>query len=261
MSDTLRAIQLSGAQVMAILVVLARVSPLFALAPLFSSKLLPARARGLCAVGLSVGLAPIVAKGVRPPDGVLAMIVTLAGEVLVGMTFAFVLSVLFAAVSSAGAFLDTLIGFSYGSLVDPITGTQTSVLSNLYAMVAVLVFIAIGGDTWVVEGFARTYDLVPAGTLPSLARLAHGADAAFAQVFLSALEVAGPVVLALVLTDAALGIVSRSVPQLNVFAVGFPAKIVVGLVVIGASLPFAAGWIADAVQGSVSDALRTLQGA
>lgn len=261
MTDTLRAIQLSGAQVMAILVVLARVSPLFALAPLFSSKLIPARARALCAVGLSVGLAPIVAKGVRPPDGVLAMITTLAGEVLVGMAFAFVLSVLFAAMSSAGAFLDTLIGFSYGSLVDPITGTQTSVLSNLYAMVAVLVFIAIGGDTWVVEGLARTYDLVPAGRLPSPAHLVHGADATFGQVFLSALEVAGPVMLALVLTDAALGIVSRSVPQLNVFAVGFPAKIVVGLVVIAASLPFAAGWMGDAVQGSVTDALRTLKGA
>jgi flagellar biosynthetic protein FliR len=67
------------------------------------------------------------------------------------------------------------------------------------------------------------------------------------------------VLLALVITDAAIGVVSRVVPQLNVFAVGFPAKIAVGLLLVGASLPFAAGWLSDELQRSVSTALQSLK--
>jgi flagellar biosynthetic protein FliR len=71
--------------------------------------------------------------------------------------------------------------------------------------------------------------------------------------------VAAPVVLALILTDVAFGIVSRVVPQMNVFAVGFPAKITIGLLVLGVSLPFAAGWIADQLQLSIQAALESLR--
>jgi flagellar biosynthesis protein FliR len=71
--------------------------------------------------------------------------------------------------------------------------------------------------------------------------------------------VAAPVMVALIITEAALGVVSRVVPQINIFAVGFPAKIAIGLLLVGASLPFAAGWLSDELQRSVATALRTLQ--
>jgi flagellar biosynthetic protein FliR len=73
------------------------------------------------------------------------------------------------------------------------------------------------------------------------------------------MELAAPVVLAVIITDAAFGVVARVVPQLNVFAVGFPAKVTVGLLVIGVSLPFAAGWISDELQQSVGAALHSLR--
>jgi flagellar biosynthesis protein FliR len=78
-------------------------------------------------------------------------------------------------------------------------------------------------------------------------------------VFAAAIQVAAPVLLAIVLTDAAFGMVSRVVPQLNVFAVGFPAKVLVGLVVIAASLPFLAGFLDDELQRSVGSALHALR--
>ncbi|TML96104.1 MAG: flagellar biosynthetic protein FliR, partial [Actinobacteria bacterium] len=184
----------------------------------------------------------------------------LAGkELLIGLAFAFVIGAVFTAVAVAGSFLDTMIGFSYGSLVDPLTGTSSSVLQQAYSLVSILVFIAIGGDAWVVKGLARTYDLVPLDRMPDLGALVAGVDVAFVSIFASAIQVAGPVVLALALTDAAFGLVSRVVPQLNVFGVGFPAKVTVGLLLIGVSLPFVAGWLADGVQGSISDALRALK--
>jgi flagellar biosynthesis protein FliR len=239
--------------------VLARVSPLFVLAPLFSSKLVPARVRGIVAVALAIGIAPVVSKGVALPLGVYDLFWLVLKEMLVGATFAFAIGALFAALSTAGSFLDTSIGFSYGSLVDPLTGTQSSVLAQAYALVGTLVFIAIGGDGWVVQGLARTYDLVGLEQAPELGHLISSADSVFGAIFTSALEVAGPVMLALILTDAAFGVVSRVVPQLNVFAVGFPAKVVVGLLLVAATLPFVANWISGELQQDVGAALQAIR--
>jgi len=245
--------------VAAFVLVLARLSPLFVLAPLFSSKLVSARVRGIVAVGLAIGISPVVSKGVTLPLGVYDLLWLVLKEMLVGATFAFAVGALFAALSSAGSLLDTSIGFSYGSLVDPLTGNQSSVLAQAYALVGTLVFIAIGGDGWIVQGLARTYDLVGLRDAPDLGHLISGADAAFGAIMISALEVAGPVMLALILTDAAFGVVSRVVPQLNVFAVGFPAKVVVGLLLVAATLPFVANWISGELQQDVGAALQAIR--
>jgi flagellar biosynthetic protein FliR len=88
--------------------------------------------------------------------------------------------------------------------------------------------------------------------------LIAGAEQAFASLFTSALEIAGPVLVALLITDVAFGVVSRVVPQLNVFAVGFPVKVAVALLVVGASLPFMANWISEEMSVSVGAALGAL---
>lgn len=251
--------QFGEQQVAGFFLVLARVSPLFLLAPLFSSNLLPMRVRGIVAVALAIGLSPIVAASARIDLDVAAFGGMVAKEMLVGLAFAFVLGALFAAISVAGTFLDTLIGFSYGAILDPVTGTQSAVISQFYGLLGVLIFIAIGGDAWVIQGLAQTYDLVPLDRSPAMGPMLDGVTSAFAGIFGAAIQVAGPIVLALILTDAAFGVVSRVVPQLNVFAVGFPAKVVVGLTLMGVTLPFAAGWLADELEASVSSALRTLQ--
>ena len=245
-------------QLVAFILVLARVGPLFVLAPLFSSRLIPMRVRGIVAVALAIGLSPVLGQGKHLPTAPFDIGFLVGKEMLVGLAFAFTLAALFAAITVAGTFLDTSIGFSFGSIVDPVNGTQSSVLQQAYSLVALTVFIAIDGDAWVIRGFAKTYDLVPLDRSPDLAKLIAGVDAAFVEIFTAAIQVAGPVLLALILTDAAFGLVSRVVPQLNVFGVGFPAKVTIGLLLIGASLPFMAGWLADGLQGSVSDALQML---
>jgi flagellar biosynthetic protein FliR len=242
----------------AFFLVRARVSPLFLFAPLFSSKLLPGRVRGIAAVAIAIGLSPAVVGTERIPLDVLTYSGLLLKELLVGLAFAFALGALFAAVQVAGAFIDYLIGFSFGSLVDPVNGTQTTVLSQLYSLLGVLVFIAIGGDAWVIGGLARTYDVIGPLDLPSIGQLVGQANQEFVGIFAAAIQVAGPIILALVLTDAAFGVVSRVVPQLNVFGVGFPVKLLVGLVLLGATLPFVAGWISGQLQSSVAGALHAL---
>jgi flagellar biosynthesis protein FliR len=245
--------------VVGFILVLARISPLFVLAPLFSSRLVPGRVRGIVAVALAVGLTPVLTAGTTLPTQPAELTWLVGKEMLIGLAFAFVLGALFAAVAVAGSFMDTMIGFSFGSLVDPVTGTSSSVLQQTYSMLGILVFIAIGGDAWVVRGLAETYEVIPMTEMPDLGTLVAGVDTAFAGIFVAAIQVAGPVLLALVLTDAAFGLVSRVVPQLNVFAVGFPAKVTVGLLIVGATLPFVAGWLSENLQGSISDALKVLE--
>jgi flagellar biosynthetic protein FliR len=128
-------------------------------------------------------------------------------------------------------------------------------MSQLYSMVGILVFIAIDGEAWVIRGLARTYELVPMLAQPSLSKLTAGATNAFVAIFGSALEVAAPVLLALILTDVAFGVVSRVVPQLNIFAVGFPIKIIVGLLIVAAALPFMGNWFYGQLQNSVETGL------
>jgi flagellar biosynthetic protein FliR len=251
--------QFSEEQVAGFFLVLARVAPLFMVAPLFSSRMIPPRVRGIAAVGLTLGIAPLATKGHAVPLEVWELGGLVAKELLVGLAFAFAISVLFAAITVAGSFTDTLIGFSFGSLVDPITGTQSSVLQQAYSLVGVMVFIVIGGDAWVIQGLNRTYELVPLLDAPALGTMVAGVQAAFSQIFTAAVELAAPVMLAILITDAAFGVVAKVVPQLNVFQVGFPAKVTVGLLIIGVSLPFAAGWIADELQRSVGAALSSLR--
>lgn len=251
--------QFSEEQVAGFMLVIARIAPLFLVAPLFSSKMIPSRVKGIAAVGLAVGIAPLATKGQHVPLDVWGLGALAIKELLVGLAFAYALSVLFAAVSAAGSLADTLIGFSFGALVDPVTGNNTSILSQAYSLVGIAVFIAINGDAWVIQGLHRTYDLVPLVGTPVLGSMVAGVQHAFTGIFIAAVELAAPVILAVIITDAAFGAVARVVPQLNVFAVGFPAKVTVGLLVIGVSLPFAAGWISDQLQDSVSAALQSLR--
>ncbi len=245
--------------VLAFFLCLARIGPLFVLAPLLSSRQVPARARSVVAVALAIGLSPIAARGLELPTDPWLIGGLVLKELLVGAAYAYAIGMLLAAVSMAGTYVDTLIGFSFGSLVDPVTGNQSTVLSQLYSLVAVMVFVAIGGDAWVLEGLSRTYDVVPLDAAPAIGSLVEGAQHAFVTLPVSAIEVCAPILLAVVLTDAAFGVVSRVMPQLNVFAVGFPAKVTVGLLLLGVSLPFVAGWITDELQRSVSTALQSLR--
>ena len=249
-------------QVLGFFLVLARVSPLFLLAPLFSSKLIPARARGVVAVALAIGIAPIALNAPEAsaiPTGVFEIGGLVLKEMLVGLGFAFALGALFAAVQVAGSLVDLMVGFSFGALVDPVTGTNGGVLNQFYALVGVMIFVVINGDAWVIQGLARSYDAIPLSEAPAIGSLVEGAQVAFSGIFGAAIEICAPVLLAATLTDVAFGLVSRVMPQLNIFAVGFPAKVTVGLVIVGASLPFVAGWLGDELQGSVAAALRTLR--
>jgi flagellar biosynthesis protein FliR len=250
--------QLAGNQLAGFILVLARVTPLFILAPLFSSALVPPRVRGIIAVGISIGLTAVATHGQHVPSEVIPLGGLVVENMLVGLAFSFTLAILLAAVESAGAMIDVTSGFSYGALINPVNNENAAVIARFYSLFGTMIFLVIGGLAWTLRGLGRTFELVPLTEAPQLTSLLAGAEHAFSMVFAAALEVAAPVLIALLITDVAFGVVSRVVPQLNVFAVGFPAKVVVTMLVVGASLPFVANWISDQMTVSVGAALGAL---
>lgn len=250
--------KLAAGELAGFVLVLARVTPLFVLAPLFSSQMIPAHVRGIVAVGISIGLTPIALHGQHIPTDPLTLAALVIEGLLVGLGFAFALALLLAAVESAGGLIDVLSGFSYGQLINPTNGQESAVMTRFYSLVGTLIFLVIGGDAWTLRGIDRTFTLVPLTGAVRLRSLVGGAEQVFATVFTGALEVAAPVLVALLITDVAFGVVSRVVPQLNIFAVGFPTKVAVAMLVVGAALPFTANWISEQLSVSVGDALGAL---
>ncbi len=250
--------EIAGAQVLAFLLVVTRIGGLFVFAPIFSSNLIPRQAKAVAAGAIALPITPVVAGGVEVPAHVLETALMIGREMIVGLGFAFAIGVLVAAIQMGAGLLDTVVGFSFAALVDPITQIPSAVFGRLYAMFAVLVLVVAGGDHVMISGLVSTYDVVPLGAFPSFESLGALAADGFGRVFVIGLEVAGPVLIALVLVTSGLGLVARTVPQANVFILGIPAQILVALATIAATLPFVARYVSTELEQSVLVGLRAL---
>lgn len=244
--------------VTAFFMVLARITPLFIVAPGFSSQMLIPRVRSVMSVALAFGLTPLAAHGQTMPSDALAIAGLLIENALVGLALAYTIACVFGAVQSAGSLADSLAGFSFGQTVDPVNGNPGGALTNLYSVVGLALFFAIGGDAWTLRGLTATFQAVPISHGVLEGPLVASAESATSALFVGAIEIAAPLILALIVSDIAFGMVSRVVPQLNVFAVGFPLKIGVSLIVVGVSLPFLGGWMSGQLENSLSGVVHAM---
>jgi flagellar biosynthesis protein FliR len=248
--------QYAGTEVVAFVLVLGRVAPLFLLAPIFSSAIVAQRAKFLLAAGIAIAITPVASHGRTIPTDPFVFGLTLAQEVGIGIAFALALGALAAAVGAGASLLDTLVGFSFGALVDPMTGNQNAILGQVYSLFATMIFLVFGGLGLMIMGLAQTYTLIPLGTFPSTSMLAELALHSIEQIPIIGLELAAPVLLAVIVADAVFGIVARAVPQMNVLVLGLPAKVLLAFAVIGASLPFVGLHLEDDLTHSISDSLN-----
>jgi flagellar biosynthesis protein FliR len=250
---------ISVTNVFGFFLVLARISPLFLVSPGFSSQMLIPRVRSVLAVGLAIGMTPLAVHDQTIPQDVLPLIGLLIENFIVGLALAYTISCVFGAIEGAGVFADAFGGFSYGSTVDPINGNPGGSMTNLYSVVGLAMFFAIGGDAWTLRGLSLTFSAVPIADSAQVKPLVGSAEAAFTSLLVGAIEIAAPVMLAIIITDIAFGMVSKVVPQLNVFAVGFTVKVGVTLLIVGASLPFIGNWLSGQLETSVATALHSLR--
>jgi flagellar biosynthetic protein FliR len=250
--------KVAGVELVAFVAVLARVGGLFVFAPVFSSRMIPPRVRLIAAGALSLALTPLAARGVEVPTDGFALAGMILKEAGVGLAISFAIGILAAAVQAAAALVDLMVGFSLAQVVDPFTAQNGAVFGQFYGVFVTMVIVVTGGDQLIVAGLADSYRIVPLDAYPDLGTLTGLASTAFVQVFALGLQISAPVVVALLVAEGAFALVARAVPQMNVFVVGMPAKIMLGMTMVIASLPVLAGRLQGQLESLVGDTLRAL---
>ena len=207
-----------------------RLSAMLLVAPVFSSRLIPARIKAGLVIIVSYVTLPIVAEqGGRVPEGIVAFALLAVKEAIIGFAFGLVAQFLFAAFQTAGAFIDVTAGFAIAQTFDPNTNASISILGRWYNLIAISSFLALGGHQLLVAGVVRSFALAPPLANPNIGAVVNGVLVRADDILLVVVQVGAPIIGALLITDVTLGIISRSVPQMNVFIVGLPLKIIVAL--------------------------------
>jgi flagellar biosynthetic protein FliR len=214
-----------------------RIGACFMVAPAFGALFVPARVRIVLAGAVALLVAPLVSApaGVTPLSG--AGIVVTIQQVIIGVSLGFALQVLFDSVSMGGQLLANSMGLSFAFNVDPMRGTGTPALGQLYALLVMLTFLALDGHLALIEVLVDGFRTLPIGET-GLSNAGLWTLVGWGtQIFSGALAVALPGVTALLIVNIAFGVMSRAAPSLNLFAVGFPITLVFGLVIIVIGLP------------------------
>lgn len=241
---------------------MARILGFVGAAPVFGNNAVPRRIKLVVGLAVTMGVLPVVTA--TPPEAIdsWAGILILFQQTLIGIAMGLVLRVVFAALDLMGEIISLQMGLSFATFFDPVAGGQTAVVGEFLTLIATLVFLSLNGHLLMIDALARSFEWLPvSATLPHkggwlvLARFG-------ASIFASGLLMALPIVTALLITNIALGVLTRAAPQLNLFAIGFPITLTVGFGVLLLALSHLAPLLQhfyDAGFTTLADLVRALR--
>ena len=207
-----------------------RIAGVVMVAPVFGARLVPVRVRIALAVAATIVLAPLVPV-TQPFELSLAAGLTVLQEVLIGVAIGFCLQMIFDALIIAGQTIAMSMGLGLATMVDPQRGISVPVVSQFFVILGLLIFLALGGHLATVRLIADSFELLPLGQ-PLGAEGAWTIAAWGSQMFAGALRIALPAATALLIANIAFGVMSRAAPTLNLFAVGLPAGLLIGFLLL-----------------------------
>ena len=223
---------------LAVILIAIRIGVVFFSTPLYSFAPIPAKVKLVFILSLSLLLVLISGKGIVTSDFSLgAMVVSCMYELFLGAILAFAVNVAFAALQWGGRIIDMQIGFSVASLIDPATRTQSPLMGTLFSMFSLLVFYVVDGHHLLIRGLSYSVSAVPPGQVLSL----HNPGIIikqFGSLFTFGLMAVAPVVFSLTMIDLVIAVAAKTMPQMNVFFVGLPIKIFVGLLVFALTVRY-----------------------
>jgi flagellar biosynthetic protein FliR len=226
----------AGEPMIAYLLAAVRLAAWLILVPPFSSRAVPAAAKSLLALGLAFAVAPTMSEATMP-TGVLDLAGSVLQEALVGASMGFATYLVFAAMQAAGDLIDVFGGFSLAAAFDPMSQNMNSVFGKLYQMLATMLLFASDAHLLVIGGLLRTFERLPVGATVDLLNITEAVTVAFGLFFVSAVQIALPLVGVLFVADLGLALLTKVAPQLNAIGIMFPAKIGLTLMVVGLSFP------------------------
>jgi flagellar biosynthetic protein FliR len=219
---------------------LARVAALISAAPVLGSTGIPLRVRVLLALAVTVAVAPLAGPMPQIDPWSAAGVAVLAQQMLIGASMGFSIRIVFSIVDLAGEVSGLQMGLGFATFFDPQHGTQVPVVAQFLGLLTTLVFLAIDGHLMMFSALADSFRALPIGSQRLDPEAWHTIAGWGGRVLADGALLALPVVTALLITNAALGLLTRAAPQLNLFAIGFPVTIMVGWLMLMLSLPLLA---------------------
>jgi flagellar biosynthetic protein FliR len=253
-------LELYRTQFLLFTLILTRISGMVVLAPLFGSTFVPVRIRGFLAVAISLLITPLYwNEPFQEPVNNLQLATIGASELTVGLCLGLMLQILFSGLQVAGQVASQMSGMHLANTYDPSYGAEVSIFSRLMHMVALAVFVLIGGHRLALEGILDTFHTVPPGSGFVATGVVETLTAVLSQSFSLGLRVAAPAIVALLMSILVLGLISRTLPQLNVMIVGLSLNAAVMLAVFSVSLGAMAWAFQNEVEPTI-DAFKQLFG-
>ena len=216
---------------------LMRISAMFVAMPLFSMRAVPARVRLILSLAMTLFVMPLL-----PPLTIVAMfsyagLVIALQQVAIGLVMGFILQLVFGAVVFAGQGVALGMGLGFASMVDPENGQQVPVVAQFYVMTTMLVFLGMNGHLVLIKMLLDSFTTLPIG-MTGLTLHDLWLTAAFAsRLFAGGVLLSMPIVISLLLVNISFGVAARAAPQLNIFSVGFPATLFLGMMLLWLTLP------------------------
>jgi flagellar biosynthetic protein FliR len=219
---------------------LTRILGLIATAPLFGNLAIPVRVK----LGLGVMLTLVIAPTVPPLPAADPMsfggLLIMMQELVVGLSMGFAMRIAFAAVEMAGEIAGLTMGFGFATFFDPQTRARTSAIAQFLALLALMIFLALNVHLMMLATLADSFVSMPVAASPASAQGFRQLTLWGGLIFASGVQLALPIIASLLITNIALGILTRAAPQLNLFGIGFPITLGAGFIVLMLSLPYLA---------------------
>lgn len=237
-------LQIGSATLIALLLCTIRVTAWLMIAPPFATAGIPRSLRFMLGVVLSLSVLSTAAHH-APAAEIGPMVTSAVLQIVIGGALGFLTRLLFAAVESAGALIDLFGGFSLAFAYDPLSATNTSIFGKFYGMLATTLLFASSAHLVILQGFLRTFSSMPLDGSINVSHLGTAAAHGMTSMFVAALQIGAPLIAVLFIADLALGVLSRISPQLNVFQMSFPLKIMLTLGLVGMSFALMPQVISD----------------
>lgn len=244
-------------QLVTFLLVFTRMVGFIAACPVFSMREIPPTVKAGLAFVLSLALLPLAGEAAVPLDSFLGFMLAVAREAAVGLGLGIFTSLVFNGVRLAGVFVGFQMGFAMAEIMSPGQQGERAIVSRFMWLFGLVFFISINGHHLLIAGLGQSFELVPLGAAAAQMKTTLFLAKAFGGMFTIALTLAAPVMAVLFVTDVTLGLMVRMVPQINVFMLGFPFKIVAGLFTLMVTIPVV-GWVLTGVFGQMTEDLLVL---
>jgi len=221
----------------AFFLILIRVSVILFMFPFFSSRVIPVLAKAGLALIISIILFPVINnKLFQFPNTLCETFQMVTGELIIGMILGLLVQIVFEGVRMMGQVVGFQTGFAITNILDPQSGMQVSILSNMAYFVAIVIFLVLNGHHILLNAIRESFEIVNVGSLSLDRRIFQEIVQAGGDMFVIALKIGAPAIAALLFVKVAFGLITKLIPQMNIMIVAFPVQIVMGLIFFGICL-------------------------